>query len=107
MNRAHLSSLSINKTRINFVSISSAPESVRPIKLRHALGETTEEGETFFQETEKFENLMSAGVIDPTKVGRLALENAASVAMMMLTTECVIAKSKEKDRNEVAALPQM
>ncbi|HEX6890386.1 MAG TPA: chaperonin GroEL [Chryseolinea sp.] len=57
--------------------------------------------------TEKFENLMSAGVIDPTKVGRLALENAASVAMMMLTTECVIAKSKEKDRNEVAALPQM
>ena len=57
--------------------------------------------------TEKFENLMAAGVIDPTKVGRLALENAASVAMMMLTTECVIAKSKEKERNEVPALPQM
>jgi chaperonin GroEL len=47
--------------------------------------------------TEQYEKLMTAGIIDPTKVGRLALENAASVAMMMLTTECVIAKTKEKE----------
>lgn len=47
--------------------------------------------------TEQYESLMGAGIIDPTKVGRLALENAASVAMMMLTTECVIAKAKEKE----------
>lgn len=57
--------------------------------------------------TEKYENLLAAGVIDPTKVGRLALENAASVAMMMLTTECVIAKAKEKEKEAMPAMPQM
>ncbi len=41
--------------------------------------------------TEQYENLMGAGVIDPTKVSRVALENAASIAGMLLTTECVIA----------------
>ncbi len=40
--------------------------------------------------TDKFENLKKAGVIDPTKVTRIALENAASIASMILTTECVI-----------------
>ena len=40
--------------------------------------------------TETFENLYSAGVIDPTKVTRIAIENAASIASMLLTTECVI-----------------
>ncbi|MDF1574947.1 MAG: chaperonin GroEL [Bacteroidales bacterium] len=40
--------------------------------------------------TEKFENLFEAGVIDPTKVARIALENAASIAGMLLTTECAI-----------------
>jgi len=40
--------------------------------------------------TEKFENLFAAGVIDPTKVSRIAIENAASIAAMLLTTECVI-----------------
>lgn len=57
--------------------------------------------------TEIFENLLSAGIIDPTKVGRLALENAASVAMMMLTTECVIAKKREKEKEPTNLLPQM
>ncbi|CAN5186262.1 chaperonin GroEL [soil metagenome] len=57
--------------------------------------------------TEKFENLLGAGIIDPTKVGRLALENAASVAMMMLTTECVIAKKRDKEKDVLSALPQM
>jgi len=41
--------------------------------------------------TEKYENLYKAGVIDPTKVTRIAIENAASIASMLLTTECVIA----------------
>lgn len=41
--------------------------------------------------TDKYENLIGAGVIDPTKVGRVALENAASIAAMLLTTECVLA----------------
>ena len=45
---------------------------------------------------EKYENLFKAGVIDPTKVSRVALENAASIAGMMLTTECVIADKTER-----------
>src|SRR5476649_1752632 len=45
--------------------------------------------------TDKYENLISAGVIDPTKVGRVALENAASIAAMLLTTECVLADDPE------------
>jgi len=47
--------------------------------------------------TDKFENLYAAGVIDPTKVTRIALENAASVAGMFLTTECVLAEQKEEN----------
>ena len=46
--------------------------------------------------TDKYENLLSAGVIDPTKVTRVALENAASIAGMLLTTECVLADIKEE-----------
>jgi chaperonin GroEL len=46
--------------------------------------------------SDKFENLFSAGVIDPTKVSRIALENAASIAAMLLTTECVLAEQKEE-----------
>lgn len=46
--------------------------------------------------TGEFENLMATGVIDPAKVTRVALENAASIAGMFLTTECVIAEKKEE-----------
>lgn len=46
--------------------------------------------------TDKYENLYAAGVIDPTKVTRVALENAASIAGMLLTTECVLADVKEE-----------
>lgn len=49
----------------------------------------------FNARTEKYENLLKAGVIDPTKVSRVALENAASVAAMLLTTDCVLAEKKE------------
>ena len=45
--------------------------------------------------TDKYEDLFKAGVIDPTKVTRLALENAASIAALLLTTECVVADVKE------------
>ncbi|MCC6690319.1 MAG: chaperonin GroEL [Bacteroidia bacterium] len=53
--------------------------------------------------TEKYENLFAAGVIDPTKVTRVALENAASIAGMLLTTECVLSDIKE----EKPAMPAM
>jgi chaperonin GroEL len=46
--------------------------------------------------TEVYENLLAAGVIDPTKVSRIALQNAASVAAMLLTTECVITDAEEE-----------
>ncbi len=46
---------------------------------------------------DKYENLYEAGVIDPTKVSRIALENAASIAGMLLTTECVIADIPEEN----------
>lgn len=52
---------------------------------------------------DRYENLMSAGVIDPAKVARVALENAASIAGMFLTTECVIADKKEE--NSAPAMP--
>jgi chaperonin GroEL len=48
--------------------------------------------------TDKYENLIGAGVIDPTKVGRVALENAASIAAMLLTTECVLADEPDDDK---------
>jgi chaperonin GroEL len=47
--------------------------------------------------TEQFQNLYEAGVIDPTKVTRIAIENAASIAAMLLTTECVIADEPEEN----------
>ena len=50
----------------------------------------------FNARTEVYENLLAAGVIDPTKVTRVALENAASIAAMLLTTECVISDEKEE-----------
>ncbi|MCJ7811808.1 chaperonin GroEL, partial [bacterium] len=53
----------------------------------------------FNAETEKYEPLMAAGVIDPTKVVRIALENAASVSSLLLTTEAVIAEKPEKEKS--------
>ncbi len=55
--------------------------------------------------TDKYENLNEAGVIDPAKVTRVALENAASIAGMFLTTECIIADKKEE--NPAPAMPPM
>ncbi|MBZ0242627.1 MAG: chaperonin GroEL, partial [Bacteroidales bacterium] len=59
----------------------------------------------FNARTDVYENLMDAGVIDPTKVARIALENAASIAGMLLTTECVLVE--HKDPNAGPAMPPM
>jgi len=55
----------------------------------------------FNARTDKYENLFKAGVIDPTKVTRVALENAASIAGMMLTTECVVADKPKRDEPQM------
>ena len=52
---------------------------------------------------DKYEDLLKAGIIDPTKVSRVALENAASIASMFLTTECVLAEKK----SDAPAMPAM
>ena len=57
----------------------------------------------FNAQTEKYENLVKAGVIDPTKVARIAIENAASVAGLLLTTEATIVEKPEKKE----AMPPM
>jgi chaperonin GroEL len=59
----------------------------------------------FNAETEKYENLVDAGVIDPTKVVRLALQNAASVAGLMITTEAMISEKPVKKKK--TAMPEM
>ncbi|MGA7722114.1 MAG: chaperonin GroEL [Ignavibacteriaceae bacterium] len=55
------------------------------------------DNEGFNAATEKYEDLIKSGVIDPTKVTRTALENAASVAALLLTTEAVVFEKKEKE----------
>ena len=55
--------------------------------------------------TETFEKLYKAGVIDPTKVTRIAVENAASIASMLLTTECVIADQPEENPPAMGGMP--
>ncbi len=57
--------------------------------------------------TEQYENLIKSGVIDPTKVSRVALENAASVASMILTTECALVDIKEKEAGHSHGAPDM
>jgi chaperonin GroEL len=52
----------------------------------------------FNAQTDEYEDLVLAGVIDPTKVTRTALQNAASIAGLLLTTECVVVEKKEKEK---------
>jgi chaperonin GroEL len=66
---------------------------------------TDEEG--FNAQTERYENLVAAGVIDPTKVVRSALQNAASIASLLLTTEAVISLIPEKRQNDAASMSGM
>jgi chaperonin GroEL len=55
--------------------------------------------EGFNAQTERYENLVQAGVIDPTKVVRSAIQNAASIASLLLTTEAVVSQIPERQRN--------
>ena len=69
--------------------------------------ERVKEGKAAFgfnAQTETYEDLLKAGIIDPTKVVRTALQNAASVAGLLLTTEAMVA---EKPKEEKAATPSM
>ena len=61
----------------------------------------------FNAQTETYENLLKAGVIDPTKVTRTALQNAASVASLLLTTEAVVCEKPEKDKAPAMPTPPM
>jgi chaperonin GroEL len=61
----------------------------------------------FNPRTGKYVDMLETGIIDPTKVTRLALENAASVAGTMLITECVISNIKEKDGQDAGVDPSM
>ena len=65
------------------------------------------EEEGFNAQTEQYENLVQAGVIDPTKVVRSALQNAASIASLLLTTEAVISLIPDRHQNEAAAMSGM
>ncbi|MGE5801618.1 MAG: chaperonin GroEL [Gemmatimonadota bacterium] len=60
--------------------------------------ESKEKNFGYNAQTDKFEDLVGSGVIDPTKVTRTALQNAASIASLLLTTECVVVEKKEKEK---------
>ncbi len=66
-----------------------------------------DQGFGFNAETLKYENLMESGIVDPTKVVRSALQNAASAASMFLTTECVVATKPEEKSSPAGGMPQM
>jgi chaperonin GroEL len=59
----------------------------------------------FNAQTEKYEDLMESGIIDPTKVSRCALENAASVAALLLMTEATINEKKEEEKHAMPPMP--
>jgi chaperonin GroEL len=65
--------------------------------------ESKDENFGFNAETSEFGDLVDAGVIDPAKVTRLALQNAASVVSLMLTTEVLIADAREEGKMAMAA----
>ncbi len=59
----------------------------------------------FNAQTEKYEDLVAAGIIDPTKVVRCAIQNAASVASLLLTTEALVAEKPKKEEPRMPAMP--
>jgi chaperonin GroEL len=59
----------------------------------------------FNAQTEKYEDLVAAGIIDPTKVVRCAIQNASSVASLLLTTEALIAEKPKKEEPRMPAMP--
>ena len=69
--------------------------------------EAKDRGEGFNAQTETYENLVNAGVIDPTKVVRAALQNAGSIASLLLTTEVIIAEIPEEKGAAAGGAPDM
>ncbi len=69
--------------------------------------EAKDRGEGFNAQTETYENLVNAGVIDPTKVVRTALQNAGSIASLLLTTEVIIAEIPEEKGAAAGGAPDM
>ena len=69
--------------------------------------EAKKDEEGFNAQTEVYENLVEAGVIDPTKVVRTALQNAGSIASLLLTTEALVADIPEKEGAGAPAAPDM
>ena len=64
---------------------------------------TSSKGFGFDAKNEKYVNMIESGIIDPAKVTRAAIQNSASVASLLLTTEVVIANKKEKEENASGA----
>jgi chaperonin GroEL len=62
--------------------------------------------EGFNAETEQYEDLVASGIIDPTKVARTALQNAASIAALMLTTEALVTDIPEKKKQAMPPMPE-
>ncbi len=75
------------------------------VVLNKVLNESKTFGFGYNAETNVYEDLLKAGVIDPTKVTRTALENAASIAGLLLTTEAVIAEKPEDKKNAMPPMP--
>ena len=69
--------------------------------------ELKKDDEGFNAQTEQYENLVTAGVIDPTKVVRIALQNAGSIASLLLTTEALVSEIPEEKKDGGAAAPDM
>jgi len=59
----------------------------------------------FNAETGEYEDLLKAGIIDPTKVTRFALQNAVSVAGLLMTTEAMVAEKPEKKKHQTPGMP--
>jgi len=69
--------------------------------------ESQDPGFGFNAQDMEYEDLMKAGIVDPTKVVRSSLQNAASAASMFLTTECVVAEKPEEKKEQQPQMPQM
>jgi chaperonin GroEL len=57
--------------------------------------------------TEEYGDLVQSGVVDPTKVSRSALQNAASVAALILTTDALVAEAPKEEKAKAPAMPEM
>jgi chaperonin GroEL len=73
------------------------------VVVEHVKGQEGADG--YNADSEVYEDLLKAGVIDPTKVTRFALQNAASVSSLLLTTECMIADKPKEDKGGAPAMP--